>query len=175
MIVRYATRILEYSSKNIWIRVFIVCVNTLICGGGFYLQIEPFAFYLLAFFCYFLEFRLISKATVRQIFFGVSVFMLHISTLDLLGTIVYATMKGIPPRSVFEQASYFYEKNVYVFGILILVLIAFNNLIPVNSIIRISKTPVYGTLIASVATFMTVYTAFDVYALVRESRGGQFC
>ncbi len=156
----YATLILKDGSRN---RVFHILLGLLNATLLFLTNIPFWFLYLTLMPAYLIEFRLLSKAPLRQLFCGASIFVAHISCFHLLIISVYVYGTGIAPQDVLTSMAARQQIMIALFIILLLALIAASRILPIRDMRRVTSTRIYSEMLGAVSFSFTIYFSIAIY------------
>ncbi len=153
----FASTILSKCTKNIFILTFFSFVNVFIT----YLFLtsptynSPFSFYFATLFLIIIEFRIISRAKLRQILFCACIITFHVATMHFPLIVVLAHSFNIPPLDILHN----YDLRLFsIMLVCILVLFAYfiiRFIIPMPHIIRLSSAKEFSWMI-TIYTFVSI-------------------
>ncbi len=111
----------------------------------------------------FLEFKFISKSSMRQLVFGVSVFVFNITMVSVLTLIVFSHSLGIPVAALYQNKTLFFISEFIAYLILSLLLILMNKIVPMDKLKGMSSTQVYSEAVTITAALMTLYLWITIW------------
>ncbi len=156
-VIKFAKRILPKSSgknfDNLLIATLNVCVFLLLYTTGISFVVTLLCIGLLLF----LEFAAISKSSIRQLSFGVSVFMFNITAIHVLVLVVLGHITATPVLLVYQNRVLFFLVIFISYSVLFLLLKLMGKIVPMDKLKGMSSTKVYSEVITITATLMILY------------------
>ncbi len=158
----YSRNILKDFTRVKLAMLIITIFNTFILFYGSTLSIPMPITYVAGFCLLFLEFKLFSKSSYKQLLFGASVFMLHIMLINItVITILTMVHKSTFFHIIYEDEVMVSLSIAITFLTCTVFLIGFMQLITIEEIIILSNDR-YGTNFINIVTcFMILYLIFD--------------
>ncbi len=169
LLFNYASKILVSTSKNFFLYILLSLCNTCLT----YLAISLPQYYYLSFFAVFiaisLQFKLISKSSFRQSFFGGVTFAFHIASINLPVLMSFSYFLDVASLTLLHDPYYHTMILSVSITILILALLIVSKIIPIRDIIRISSSSPYSETQTATTFFILAYVSFDTYFLVTHT------
>ncbi len=160
MLLNYATKILEGGNPRLWLHLTIGLLNTIIL----FVSNIPFWFLYIALMpAYVVEFKLLSKAPIRQILSGATIFVVHISSFHMIAISIFASATGIDPKSILTNFLYRQQIMIILFIVLILALQFAKNILPIRYVKRVTSTHIYSEMLSTIAFTFTIYFSIAIF------------
>ncbi len=157
---RYATSILDSCSKKIIYYILFALVNSTLV----FISFVPFWYlYIVATIILFIEFKLISKSSLRQNFAGATMFTIHVSSIHFSVIAIYAAIADILPKELLENSVARQQIMTITFIILLIVLLGVSRIIKNRDIKRVTSAKLYSELLSSVSFIFVVYFSIGIY------------
>ncbi len=157
---RYASTILEQSSKKILLYILLAVINTILILSG---SLPFWLTYIFSAIALLIEFKIISKASFRQAFAGATIFTTHISSMHFLALAVYAAIFDILPSEILESVEVRQHSITLAFIVLTAILLVVENIISTRNIKRVTSAKLYSELLSSVAFIFIIFFSIGIY------------
>ncbi len=159
----YAKRILEKCTESRWDCAIIAAINVALHYLA-YTAGTPYELILLSGGVVLLvEFKIISKATVRQLFFGASVFTFNIILINVLTLVCVSHLSGIPALQIYNDKTLFLSIILLEYLVLIFLLKFISAIVPLAKIRGMSNTKIYSEVMSLTAAVMVIYQCVNAW------------
>ncbi len=168
IIFHYASKILNNATNSKFMHFFLACVNTFLAFSlptfidYFYLSF--FAILVLLF----IEFLLIAKPPLKQVFFGAVVFSYHIASIVLPVLMTFSLVYGVSPNEILRTPKYNYQLITFSIAILVSAIFILQKFALNRDIARISTSSPYSETHALTTLFIVFYLSVDAYCVVTD-------
>ncbi len=160
---RYAKSILARSQGRRWDCAVLAVVNVAIHYGAYIIDV-PYEFMLLSVgFAIMGEFKLISNASIRQIFFGTAIFTFNIVLVNVLTLVCMSHILGISALAIFEEETLFMAIKILEYLILIALLKIISAIVPIGKLRGMSSIKAYSEVMSITAAVMTIYICISLW------------
>ncbi len=166
--IKFAKSILHGTTDSRWDCVLIALFNTVLyhaiylLGGSYPLMLWVSGALFL------LEFAIISKTDLRQLFFGASVFGFNIIAVSVVVFVSYCHLIGVPTLEVFENDNIFYISNFFSQLMLVVVLKMVKGIVPLDKLRGMSSTRQYSEVVTLTAACMSMYLIITAWVVMAE-------
>ncbi len=162
LLFNYSARVLEKGRKNFWLHLLPTTFNTLLI---FLSPLYVFQTYLIIVVIFYLEFKLLSKASHRQILCGSTMFAVHIALIHYSTTVVISSITSDRISEVLDDTTINNRLLVVVLVLLILALLLVQRVIDIRTIQRITCSPQYAEAISGMAVVFIFIITVDAYLI----------
>ncbi len=159
----FTVKILKYSRRSIAFTMLFSIANTCVFSIAYFLGCSYFVLYLIYYFLYFLEFRVLSKTCLRQIWFAVSSFLVNIVTVHLLVFVLASQILDSTVNDIFYNHTLFFQTLGVSHLFLFLMLLIIEMMIPEKKLKQVSITKIYSQIMSVFSTFLFLFVYVDTW------------
>ncbi len=160
---RFANSILKYSKISALLNLTFALLNAGIFTAAYFWGLPYFTLYIFSYIAYFLEFNIISKAGLRQVWFAVSGFLLNIVAVHLIVVVITAYVMGTNILAVYTNNELFYKTVVVSHLMLFIIMKLAEFCIPKNKLVDISTAKIYSEIMSITTTILITFVVYDSY------------
>ncbi len=153
-ILQFAVKILKYSKKNNLLLIFFTLFNTFTFITLYFYGVPWAVLYVIGYFGYFVELRLCTKTTFRQVWFFITSYLLSMVAIHLSVLLVYSLVLQKSLGDIYVDVQLLFQTVVVSCTILIALIKIYERYIPLSKFVDISTAKVYSEIMSSQSTFL---------------------
>ncbi len=161
----FATIILDQPIKNRILFSIISTINISCFATALFFEVPTSIILLAIYFVLALEFKLLSKATLRQVSFGASIFLYHIILVSSITLYTVYYIFKIPMSELFSHQDVLFGSLAIEFFALAIILNVFQSKVKLPTVKKLSKTRKYSELITITSIILMIYVILDLVLL----------
>ncbi len=164
---QFSRRILKNFTKKAVLVPLCAVANTILVIVYVSLRL-PFPFLFFSGVCvFFLEFSILSKATIRQKLFGASVFFFHIGTIHLLILVLHSQILQCTVIELFDNQSTYSQSWLMTCIVLTIVLLIVKKKISFSDLKRVSCARTYTKFLIIITLAILALLTLEAYFILR--------
>ncbi len=166
-ILQFALKILKYSKKNIPLLLFFTLFNTCTFIILYFKGVPWAVLYTIGYFGYFVELRLCTKTTFRQVWFFVTSYLLSMVAVHLTVLLVYSLILQRSLGDIYVDVHLLFQTVLVSCTILIVLIKIYEKYIPIAKFVDISTAKVYSEIMSSQSTFLFAALCAESWFLMK--------
>ncbi len=164
---QFSRRILKNFTKNAMLVPLCALANTILVIVYVSLRLPfPFLFFSGAG-VFFLEFSVLSKATIRQKLFGASVFFFHIGTIHLLILVIHSLLLQCTIVDLFDSQATYSQSWFFTCVVLTIVLFALQKIVSFSDLKRVSSAKTYTKFLIIITLSIIALLTLESFFILR--------
>ncbi len=160
LLFNYSMRVLENGCRNLFLHLLLAAVNTTLV---FLSPLYIYQTYIIITVVLYIEFKLLSKTSHRQVLCGAAMFAVHITLLHYTSTVIVSGVSGIEIADILNNATFNNRLLLIVFVLLISALLIVQKLINIKMVQRLSLAPQYSESISGMSVIFIFIISVDAY------------
>ncbi len=166
-ILLFAVKILKYSKKNIFLLLFFTLFNTCTFIVLYFYGVPWAVLYVIGYFGYFVELRLCTKTSFRQVWFFITSYLLSMVAVHLTVLLVYSMVLQRSLGDIYVDVQLLFQTVVVSCTLLIVLIKIYEKYIPVSKFVDISTAKIYSEIMSSQSTFLFAALCAESWFLMK--------
>ncbi len=172
--VHFSINVLKYAQKNQVLLLLFPIINASVFTFAYLFEVPYYALYAFSGILYFIEFRVLAKTSLRQIWMLVITFLLNIAGVHLIVLIITGSVTNLTISEVYDNESIFFKTVAIAHIILFFMLYCIEKRIPRKTLTQVTVAKFYSETLSVVTTFLFVFINIDMWFMLVTSAQGVY-
>ncbi len=165
---RFGTKILKYCKKNILYSAAFAIFNASLFYFCYHIKLDYHQLYAFLYAAYYLEFRLLSKTSKRQLWVLSASYVLNVVAVHLLILVITSVATGQSYAEIYANQTTFFQTVFIAHFLLFMMLNTVRILFSLKKLIELSMAPIYSEIISCAATLLYFVIVYDSWFLTHS-------